>query len=371
MSCNGHNHSPDCTCDFRGGHPNSGGAGNYGGTGFSTRTYTFSERFKDVCYPTKCPVKGCEPVWFIRHNGGSVWVDELRWPWHKHACLDEPTHHDSYSCIASLANSRSSFASPNLALVNQISCLGSPQGPKLQIGCFDGTLILARGTPDLDYGELLGELVIFSREDGLIRHAKLGDFQLTILPDAEFEEWASTYRRRRDTELKTKCPFCSGSFYEDEREEHMEHCPRTLQKLRPSNRAAKNYVGRPRPQREWVARPKCKCSVEKKNLPGHLSACRGMKSPQVQKKKQNVAPAKESKIMLEIKIKHEAKEKQIFSEIQRIKKEARLVADGGENPESCFSLVKHEAIRLIRLLSPHIRREVEYHFTSQKWSPLR
>ncbi len=334
--CNAHNHPPDCTCGFGGeGHLGSGG-GNYTGTGFSTRTYSFSERFQDVCHPTHCPECNAE-VYFIRHNGGSVWVDPpLGWPWPKHGCFDEPSHRDSYSCIASLVNSRSSFVSPNLALVNQISCLGSPQGPKLQIGCLDGTLILARGTPDLDYNELLGELVILSREDGLIKHAKLGDFQITILPDAEFEEWASTYRLRRDTELKTKCPLCSGSFYDDEREDHMKICPRTLQKLRPSNPTAKNYVIRPKPQKEWVACDKCKCWVEKKNLPGHLSACRGMKSPQVQKKKQNVAPAKESKIMLQLKFKHEAKEKKIVSAFQRIAKEAWLAAEGGQNPDERF-----------------------------------
>jgi hypothetical protein len=372
MSCNGHNHSPDCTCDFRGGHSGVGGGGNYGGIGFSSRSYSFSERFKDVCHPTHCPECGKE-VYFIRHNGGSVWVNPpLGWPWPKHGCFDEPSHRDSYSCIASLTDSRSSFVSPNLALVNQISCLGSPQGPKLQIGCLDGTFVLARGTPDLDYNELLGELVILSREDGLIRHAKLGDFQITILTpaDAEFEEWASTYRIRRDTELKTKCPCCNGSFYEDEREEHMKVCPRTLQKLRPSIPAAKNYVVRPKPQKEWIACPKCKCWVEKKNLPGHLSACRGMKSPQVQKKKQIIAPVKESKIMLQLKVKHEAKEKKIVSAFQRIVKEAWLVAEGGENPDERFRLAKHEAIRLVHLLSPHIRREVEYRFTSQKWQPL-
>ncbi len=368
--CNAHNHPPDCTCGWGGeGHLGLGG-GKYGATGFSTRTYTFSERFKDICYPTRCPIKGCEPVWFIRHNGGSVWVDELGWPWPKHACFDESSHHDSYACIALLANSQTGLTSPNLALLNRISHIGSPQGPKLQIGCLDGSLIVALGVPDLDYHQLLGELVILSQEAGLVRHSKFGDFPITILPDAKFEEDPFVYHFHRDTELQTKCPLCNGYFYEDEREEHMEHCPRTLQKLRPSSRTAKNYIVHPKPQKEWVACPKCKCWVEKKNLPGHLSACRGMKSPQVQKKKQNVAPAKESKIMLQLKFKHEAKEKKIVSAFQRIAKEAWLAAEGGQNPDERFRLAKHEAIRLIRSLSPHIRREVEHRFTSQKWSPL-
>lgn len=43
--------------------------------------------FEDICKPTTCP--NChEPVYFIRHNGGSLWVDSLGWPWPKHPCFD-------------------------------------------------------------------------------------------------------------------------------------------------------------------------------------------------------------------------------------------------------------------------------------------
>lgn len=40
----------------------------------------------DICYFTNCPECGDE-VWFIRHNGGCVWVDQLGWPWEKHGCF--------------------------------------------------------------------------------------------------------------------------------------------------------------------------------------------------------------------------------------------------------------------------------------------
>jgi hypothetical protein len=29
-------------------------------------------------------------VYFVRHNGGSVWFDSLGWPWEKHPCFDKP-----------------------------------------------------------------------------------------------------------------------------------------------------------------------------------------------------------------------------------------------------------------------------------------
>lgn len=43
-------------------------------------------KFKDLTHKTNCP-KCNEKVYFIRHNGGSVWVDSLGWPWPKHQCF--------------------------------------------------------------------------------------------------------------------------------------------------------------------------------------------------------------------------------------------------------------------------------------------
>jgi hypothetical protein len=50
--------------------------------------YQAEYTYKDFCCPTKCPECG-EEVYFIRHNGGVVWVDELGWPWPKHPCMDD------------------------------------------------------------------------------------------------------------------------------------------------------------------------------------------------------------------------------------------------------------------------------------------
>lgn len=52
----------------------------YGSTGIIRRR-------DDVCHPTRCP-HCSRAVFFIRHNDGSVWVDELGWPWPKHECFD-------------------------------------------------------------------------------------------------------------------------------------------------------------------------------------------------------------------------------------------------------------------------------------------
>jgi hypothetical protein len=108
--CNAWNHPPGCTCGWGGeGHLGGGGGGSYG---FTTTTFEpFSRRegaltsyryeSSDFCRATTCPECGAE-VFFIRHNGGSVWVDELGWPWPKHGCFDESSSTTGYRFIADL-----------------------------------------------------------------------------------------------------------------------------------------------------------------------------------------------------------------------------------------------------------------------------
>lgn len=40
----------------------------------------------DSCHRTKCPYCG-ERVYFVRHNNGAVWFQELGKPWEKHPCF--------------------------------------------------------------------------------------------------------------------------------------------------------------------------------------------------------------------------------------------------------------------------------------------
>lgn len=56
----------------------------------------FPQKLEDVCGNTACPQCGAS-VFFIRHNGGSVWLDDLGWPWPKHSCFaDSETSWMSY-----------------------------------------------------------------------------------------------------------------------------------------------------------------------------------------------------------------------------------------------------------------------------------
>ena len=220
--CNAWNHSLGCNCGWGGeGHAGSSTGGHWVATSEpSGSVQTYGRSFSDVCHSTSCP-ECRQEVFFIRHNGGCVWVDPpLGWLWDKHDCFYRSRDDVSHSAVSSLAQLSENLPNASLGLVNRLSRLQSSVGPRLQVGCLDGTLIAARGRAGFPYEMLLGELVVISREKGILRHSRLGDFPITILPDSEIED-GPAYVWHRDTELKTKCPLCTGYFYESEREDHL------------------------------------------------------------------------------------------------------------------------------------------------------
>jgi len=61
----------------------------------------FALNQSDFCRPTTCP-RCKQKVFFIRHNGGSVWVEELGWPWPKHEHFADSASDNLYAQIRSL-----------------------------------------------------------------------------------------------------------------------------------------------------------------------------------------------------------------------------------------------------------------------------
>ena len=75
--CNGLNHAPNCKCGF-GGDTSALEDAAFRGLAFTKvsdergwHTYPNEE---DFCRPTRCPECDAD-VFFVRHNGGSVWLD--------------------------------------------------------------------------------------------------------------------------------------------------------------------------------------------------------------------------------------------------------------------------------------------------------
>lgn len=90
MGCNANNHPADCRCGWGGdGHKGKSPGGRRGHLGHLPQSQTdlFSKVETENSF-TRCPICQSEVV-FIKHNGGSVWLDPpLGPPWYKHACFD-------------------------------------------------------------------------------------------------------------------------------------------------------------------------------------------------------------------------------------------------------------------------------------------
>jgi len=71
-------------------HPQGGCVGTNSSGFENCEDYSGYQTSKEgQCYSTKCPQCSNE-VFFIRHNGGSVWIDPpLGSPWYKHSCFED------------------------------------------------------------------------------------------------------------------------------------------------------------------------------------------------------------------------------------------------------------------------------------------
>ncbi len=81
IMCNGKNHSPGCTCGWGG----EGHSGKSQGRVFDHTPSNVKHFYGNFYNRTKCYYCNKE-IYFVRHNNGSIWFDELGKPWPKHEC---------------------------------------------------------------------------------------------------------------------------------------------------------------------------------------------------------------------------------------------------------------------------------------------
>ena len=165
--CNAYNHPPGCTCGW-GGDGHSGQS--FGGVGYitgcSSTDYPVAWAERDFTTPTQCPSCAAD-VFFIRHNGGSVWVDELGWPWPKHPCMDTDISARAFSTFAAQA---SSLVNPKLGIVAMAQAGTTTIEKIYHIELGDGSTIKASLQYDPPYSSMLGAMVIVSEENGVLLH---------------------------------------------------------------------------------------------------------------------------------------------------------------------------------------------------------
>lgn len=191
--CNAHNHPSDCTCGFGGyGHTGLG----FGGSGVS---YSFNFintewEHRDATWPTVCPECG-ESVFFIRHNGGCVWVDPpLGPPWPKHGCFDKPSERTpSFDLLRAKAPH---IANAKFGVITRMSRRGEFYEPEVEITEWGGerfSVVLRWVPPDDD---MLGDIVLYSAEESLLFHLTYAEIPIhSIRRDLETEsEWYKCQR---------------------------------------------------------------------------------------------------------------------------------------------------------------------------------
>jgi len=344
--CNAWNHPPGCTCGWGGeGHAGSSS----GGWGYTTPTPTYRPgitrewRERDFTRPSKCPECGAA-VFFIRHNGGSVWVDELGWPWPKHACFDKPSE-PTYRFTAWSAKS-SRLTNPLLGIIKSIRTIEPSNESVVEIEFTDSTCVslFLRWTPnDTD---MAGSLVFVSEEDALLvhqRYAEIPFHSFSRIPPIGSNGWY-------------KCPHCQASvkygtgheaFCRKRREQtkaitnktNVPHSAKTPNQAKPSNLP---------PHRKPI--------VVYSARPTHWLTPSGTEP--VVATPQPSPPARETL------------EDRVRAAIESVAKQAWEAVIGIQPLEEQFRQAKHKALELVAMLSPSIKRQVGNAFTSDRWQPL-
>jgi hypothetical protein len=135
--------------------------------------------------PTPCPKCGAN-VFFIRHNGGSVWVNDLGWPWPKHGCFDQSS--EPAASFSTWSAKASRLTNPKLGVIIRLRSDVRRAEPWLDIRLADSSeasLTLRWTPPD---ASLLGTLIILSEEDSLLLHPEHAEIPFHSFSRVAFSE---------------------------------------------------------------------------------------------------------------------------------------------------------------------------------------
>jgi len=110
---------------------------------------------EDFSRTTTCPRCGAA-VYFVRHNGGSVWLDEMGYPWPKHPCFaaENPSFQPQY-----INPYGHPIASGLMGLILEVI------GKKLDIRMSDNKILSGYLNSSTDLRTTLGALVVLFPKD--------------------------------------------------------------------------------------------------------------------------------------------------------------------------------------------------------------
>lgn len=209
--CSAFNHADSCVCGW-------GGEGHLGRS--DGPRSIFYDLEKEFCVKTKCPY--CEEyVFFVRHNGGSVWFDELGKPWPKHDCFYESpgATREEKTAIAGIDRWLASLSDPCFGVVTDIS---TDDSKHITVYCCDNTLREMRVLVTFSVEAFLHEFVIFSsNEHKLIRpylslETVLGIEKEKVLRVVEPSQEDMNELQTAALAERWNCKFCLAQFTEYE-----------------------------------------------------------------------------------------------------------------------------------------------------------
>jgi hypothetical protein len=179
-------------------------------------------KLNDFCRPTICPECGGK-VFFIRHNGGSVWVDELGWPWPKHGCFDDP--HSQTSVFSRWSVKASGFKNPKLGVIGCLRPSQHGQEKFVEIRLHNSmTVGLFLNWMPSD-NSLIGALVCLSVEDKLLLHPAHGE--IAFHRYVEISTTGNNKINSRPPNAPMQCPRCKTWIITKNQEKHdKENCPK-------------------------------------------------------------------------------------------------------------------------------------------------
>ncbi len=325
-------------------------AGNAGRILNST-TRSRSSWDSDFTRPTTCPV--CHgSVFFVRHNGGSVWLDDLGWPWPKHPCFDnagEPTR-----SFGNWVGGAVHLTNPKFGVVTQFDSSLRGEEPVIEVRLNDKSRFALTLRRNSGKDELLGSIVVISVEDGLLLDARLGE-----IPFCEASELPS------DPNGSTRCPRCKAWIKVNQFASHSEYCREHFQpkKIQPDNSKPTTTLPLKAPETQASAGSR---------FPKGASVTGGpsIGTPQGDSIRKSPLFDGES-IITRLEAAMVEKEKRITAEAERVGKMSWPECSKPDHFDQEFRTAQAQAAQLAAKTSPSIRKEVLRALRLNEWALLK
>ena len=162
----------------------------------------------DFCRPTKCPSCG-EAVFFVRHNGGSVWFDGLGSPWPIHGCFQDGGNVDF------VRDSPDKSPDDDLYVILGMEWYAPSRETLIQIQSSRGWRTIWGGEGG---GLREGEMLVGRLEAGLFRDRSMKLYKLRgpLVTCRVCHRWISTVEQEKhaSSHPRVRCAVCDELVFE-------------------------------------------------------------------------------------------------------------------------------------------------------------